>query len=386
MTEEAAQQYLVFGQPFVDEETIADVGRTLRSRWIGAGPMVARFEREICEVVGSRYAVAVASCTVGLEVALRVAGVGPGDEVVTSTLTFVATVNAILHAGAVPVLADVDPFTRVLDPAAVEKAITPRTRAVMPVHLAGLVSGADELAEIAACHGLRVVHDAAHALGASVRGRGFGSLGDLAVFSFGAPKNVTTGEGGMITTDDPDMAAAAVTFCRQGLASGAWARLERGNLGIDLAVSDGQNYRMTDIAATIGLGGLRRLDADRRRREEIWARYDAAFADLPLELPAPAPQGTVHARQLYSPLVDVERVGRDREWLRARLHERGVGTGVHYVPVHRHPYHRQLLGVSPDDFPNADDIGARTFSLPASAHLSDADVERVVSAVQDVLG
>ena len=385
MTEEAAEPYLVFGQPFIDEETIADVGRTLRSRWIGAGPMVARFEREICEVVGARHAVAVASCTVGLEVALRVAGVGPGDEVVTSTLTFVATVNAILHAGAVPVLADVDPFTRVLDPAAVEKAITPRTRAVVPVHLAGLVAGVDEIAEIAACHDLRVVHDAAHALGAGADGGGIGSLGDLAVFSFGPPKNVTTGEGGMITTDDPELAAAAVTFCRQGLASGAWARLERGNLGTDLAVSDGQNYRMTDIAATIGLGGLRRLDADRRRREEIWGRYDEAFADLPLELP-PAPPGTVHARQLYSPLVDVDQVGHDREWVRARLHERGVGTGVHYAPVHRHPYHRRLLGVSADDFPNADDIGARTFSLPASAHLSDADVERVVSAVRDVLG
>jgi dTDP-4-amino-4,6-dideoxygalactose transaminase len=375
---------VIFGRPAFDEETIQDVAATLRSGWVGAGPRVEQFEDEFCRLVGSRFAVAVTSCTVGIEVALRACGLQPGEEVITSAVTFVATANAILHAGGVPVLVDVNPTTRNMDPIAVEKAITPRTRVIMPVHLAGLPCDIEELQSIARSHGLLLVDDAAHAVGAAVGGRPIGSLSDMTVFSFGPPKNVSTGEGGMVTTQSEQLAATARTFCRQGQPAGAWARLAGGNLGTELAVTAGHNYRMTDIAATLGLGGLRRFEADTRRRAEIWSRYEEAFAGLPLLTPPPAPPGTTHARQLYSPLVDVERLGQSREWVRARLHEHGIGSGVHYVPVHQHPYFADLLDLAPGDLPAAEHVGERTFSLPLSAHLDDDDVEAVVAAVVDV--
>ena len=374
-----------FGKPVIDEATIDAVAETLRSGWIGAGPQVERFEVAIADLAGSRFAVAVTSATAGLEVALRVAGIGPGDEVITSAFTFVATANAIIHTGATPVLVDVEPGTRNINPTAVDKAISGRTRAVMPVHFAGLPCDMEAISSIADRHGLVVIDDAAHALGASVNGKPVGVTSALAVFSFGPSKNVTTIQGGAITTDEEEWAAAAATFCDQGLASSAWSRAGRGNLGGGGgAALPGHNYRMTDVAATIGLAGVKRFSTDHRRREAIWQRYDESFADLPLEVPAAPPAGTVHGRQYYSPLVDRDARDLDRDSVRQRLNDLGVGTGVHYLPVHHHPFYRNRLGVGPGDLPHSDDLWARTFTLPLSAHLTDEDVDHVIAAVRSV--
>lgn len=374
-------EYLVFGQPAFDEETVAEVVDVLRSRWVGTGPRVARFQREFAQSVGAENAVALNSCTAALQLSLTAAGLGPGDEVITTPLTFVATLNAIHHAGATPVLIDVDRTTQNIDPDRLASALTPRTRAVMPVHMAGRPCDLASIGAFAIEHGLVVVEDAAHAIGASYHGRPIGSISDLTCFSFYATKNITTAEGGMVTCAREDWAELIETYGLHGLTKGAWERYSSSSAQHYAAVVAGFKHNMTDLQAAIGLHQLPNLDAWRQRREDIWVAYDEAFADLPLELPAPAEPDTVHARHLYTVLVHPEDTGFDRDELRDRLHARRIGTGIHFLPAHLHPYWAERLGVDVGAFGNAELIGARTMSLPMSPHLSDEDVADVIDAV-----
>jgi dTDP-4-amino-4,6-dideoxygalactose transaminase len=380
-------RFLVFGAPLIGEAEIDEVVASMRAAWIGTGPKVARFEERMGEYLGAGHTVAVNSCTAALHLSMLAAGIEPGDEVITTAMTFVATANAILHAGATPVLVDVDRRTGLIDPDAIRAAVTSRTRAIVPVHMYGRPCDMDAIQAIAAEHDLRVIEDAAHALEARYRGRKIGTIGDLTAFSFYVTKNMTTGEGGMIATADPELAARTKTLALHGITADAWKRFSDEGYRHYQCVAPGFKYNMMDLQAAIGLHQLPRLEAWLARRAEIWERYDVAFADLPVETPAPPADepGTTHARHLYTLLVDRDTAGIGRDTLMQRLHDRGVGTGVHYVGVHLHPYYRDTFGYAPDDFPNATHISERTLSIPLSPGLTDGDVDRVIEAVRDAL-
>ncbi len=363
---------LVFGSPMIDEAEIAEVVATLRSGWIGTGPRVAQFEARFREYVGAQHAVALNSCTAALHLSLVVSGVGPGDEVITTPMTFCATANAILHTGARPVFVDVDRATGNIDPDLVEAAVTPNTRAILPVHYAGRPCRMDRLEAIARRHGLFLIEDAAHAIEASFHGRQIGTIGDLTCFSFYVTKNLVTAEGGMVTTN------------LHGMSQDAWKRFSDEGYRHYEVLFPGFKYNMTDLQAALGIHQLARLAQGAKRRQEIWARYDQAFGDLPVIRPAPIEAGTVHARHLYTILVKTEELARTRDWVLNELLRLKIGTGVHYTALHLHPYYRQTLGHQPGNFPNAEYIGARTLSLPLSAKLTDQDVEDVVAAVREV--
>jgi dTDP-4-amino-4,6-dideoxygalactose transaminase len=381
----ARTRYLVFGAPQLGEEEIAEVVDSLRGGWLGTGPKVHRFEEMLRAHTGAEHAMALHSCTAALHLAMVASGVGHGDEVITTPLTFAATASSVVHAGAVPVLVDCDRDTQLIDPQRIEDAITPRTRAIIPVHLAGRVCDMDAIGDIARRHGLLVIEDAAHALEAVYRGRKVGSISNLTCFSFYVTKNVTTGEGGAVTTDDPELAARIKTFGLHGLSRDAWKRFADQGYHHYEVEYPGFKYNMMDIQAAIGIHQLPRAAEWLRRREEVWRRYDAAFADLPVGTPAPAPHDQVHARHLYTLMVDEARSGISRDGFMAALHERRIGTGCHYVGLHLHAFYRDTFGYRPADFPNATWISERTVSLPLSPFLTDEDVEDVIAAVREVI-
>ena len=376
--------FLVFGSPLIETEEIDEVVATLRSGWIGTGPRVARFEQQFKRYIGSTEAVAVSSCTAALHLAMLVSNVGPGDEVITTPMTFCATANAIVHTGARPVFVDVEPDTGNIDPALIAKAITLRTRAIVPVHYAGRPCRMDAIEALARHHGCTLIEDAAHAVGAEYHGRKVGTIGHLTCFSFYATKNVTTAEGGMLTTSDAELAARIKMYALHGLSMDAWRRFsDEGYKHYEVRVP-GYKYNMTDLQAALGLHQLARLERNAARRAAIWARYDQAFETMPVVRPAPVESETVHARHLYTLLLKTEQIGKSRDQVLNELIRRNVGTGVHYTPVHLHHYYRERFGFRPGDFPNAEWIGERTLSLPFSGKLSDQDVEDVIAAVQHV--
>ncbi|CAN5763621.1 DegT/DnrJ/EryC1/StrS family aminotransferase [soil metagenome] len=381
----AREKYLVFGAPTIGEEEIAEVTDSLRSAWLGTGPKVAHFEELIRGYTGAAHAVALHSCTAALHLSMLVAGLKEGDEVITTPMTFCATVNSILHAGATPVLVDCDRDTQLIDPARIEAAVTPRTRAVIPVHLAGRICDMDAILDIAARHNLVVIEDAAHALEGVYRGRKVGNISHLTCFSFYVTKNITTGEGGVVTTNDPDFAARIKMYGLHGLSRDAWKRFsDEGYKHYQVSVP-GFKYNMMDLQAAIGVHQFTHVDRWLNRRAEIWRRYAEAYADLPVGLPVPDAADTVHARHLYTLMIDPRDAGVTRDEFMARMHSLGIGTGVHYLAVHLHPYYRDHFGYRPEDFPNATWISERTVSLPLSPGLSDHDVQDVIDAVRYVL-
>lgn len=376
---------IVFGQPVLDERAIAEVVDTLRSGWVGAGPKTAEFERRLGDYLQAPLSKATSSCTASLHLALVLSGIGPGHEVITTPLTFASTANVIIHTGARPVFADVDRRTMNLDPDRVEQAITPRTRALLLVHLAGRPCDLDAFHELARQHGLVVIEDAAHALGAFYRGSPIGGLSDFAAFSFYPTKNLTTGEGGLLTGTDPTWAERVETLIMQGLSAGAWRRYNEATPRHYEVVVPGYKYNMTDIQASLGLHQVDLIDARREARARVWQLYDEALAGLPMILPPPPADGTVHARHLYTPLLDLDVLGTSRDHIRAELQAEGVTSGIHFVPLHRHHYYRSTFGYAADDFPDSTWIGDRTLSLPLSPHLTTDDAVYVADAVRRVL-
>jgi dTDP-4-amino-4,6-dideoxygalactose transaminase len=379
------EDYLVFGSPQLLDEEIEEVVATLRSGWIGTGPRVHAFEEEFAAYVGSRHAAALSSCTAGLHLAMLVTGIPPGAEVIVPAMTFAATANAVIHAGGVPVFADVDRLTGCLSPIDVERRITERTFAVIPVHFAGRPCPMDDLLSLARERDLRVIEDCAHAIETLYHGTHAGLLGDVGVFSFYVTKNVVTGEGGMAVTRDQDLAARLKVLALHGLSADAWSRFSDTGFKHYEVTEPGFKYNMMDIQAALGLHQLRRVEENLIRRVEIWSRYDEAFAGLPVFLPPPEEEGTRHARHLYTLLIDIDRLGVGRDEVQAALHDQRIGTGIHYRALHLHRYYRERWGLQPDDYPNAAWISDRTISLPLSPKLSDADVDDVIEAVQRVL-
>ncbi|HPA47450.1 MAG TPA: DegT/DnrJ/EryC1/StrS aminotransferase family protein [bacterium] len=379
------EPYLVFGSPRIEEDEIAEVVDSLRSGWISTGPKVARFEEMFRQYIGCRFARATSSCTAGLHLAMVVAGLEPGDEVITTPLTFAATANAILHAGGRPVFVDIDPDTFNIDPDRIPEKITTQTRAIVPVHLTGRPCPMDPILEIAERHNLLVIEDAAHAIEAQYHGRKIGTIGDLTVFSFYVTKNLTTGEGGMITTNRADWSEAIERFALHGLSRGAWKRFSDDGFKHYEVVVPGFKYNMMDLQAALGIRQLGKIEAYHKRREEIWRRYDEAFASAPLDLPLPPEENTVHARHLYVVRLRLNEMKIGRDGVVEQLHQRGIGTGIHYRAVHLHSYYRETFGFKPEDFPHATDYSERAFSLPLSAKLTDRDVEDVIAILREVL-
>jgi len=384
-----ARPFLPFALPDIGEEEIAEVVDTLRSGWVTTGPKARRFEQDFAAFLGAPglEAIAVNSATAGLHLALEALGIGPGDEVITTTHTFTATAEVARYLGADVVLVDVDPATLNLDPALVEAAITPRTKALVPVHYAGLAADMPALLEIARRHGLKVVEDAAHALPASRGGALVGTLAsDATVFSFYANKTITTGEGGMVVVRDPAVAARIRVMRLHGISRDAFDRFTAKTPSWYYEiVAPGFKYNLTDIAAALGIHQLRRAHDFQRRRAAIAARYDEAFAGLPLVRPARPAEGELHAWHLYVlRLADAAPLGRDA--FIERLFALGIGVSVHYIPLHLHPYWRERYGLQAAQFPHSQHAYERMLSLPIYTRMGDADVERVADAVRQALG
>ncbi len=373
--------FLVFGAPLIETAEIEEVVATLQSGWLGTGPKVAQFERDFAAYCGASHAVAVNSCTAALHLSLLAAGLQPGDEVITSPLTFCASVNAIIHAGATPVLADIDPETMNLDPAAVAARITDRTRAILPVHFAGRPCDMDALGALADAHGLKIIEDCAHAIETEYKGRKAGTFGDFGCFSFYVTKNVATGEGGMALARDEADAARLKTLALHGMSKDAWKRFSDEGYRHYLVTECGFKYNMMDIQAALGIHQLARVERNWTRRQEIWGRYQAAFANIPVRLPAaPAPE-TRHAYHLFTILIDEQVAGIGRDAFLEAMTAANIGVGVHYLSVPEHPYYRDRFGWRPEDWPEAMRVGRQTVSLPFSAKLTARDVADVIAAV-----
>ena len=379
------ENFLVFGSPRIEEDEIEEVVSCLRSGWIGTGPRVAEFERRFAAYKGAEHAVAVNSCTAALHLSILAAGIGPGDEVITTPLTFCASVNAIIHAGATPVLADVDPLSMNIDPEKVRAKITPRTKAILPVHFAGRSCDMDALCAVAREHGLAIIEDCAHAIETEYHGRKAGTFGDFGCFSFYVTKNVITGEGGLILARNPEHAARLKVLALHGMSSDAWKRFGDEGYKHYLVTEAGFKYNMMDIQAAIGLRQMDKVEAYWQRRRAVWERYMAELADLPLILPAPVEPDTRHAFHLFSVLVDEAKTGISRDAFLTAMTRQKVGVGVHYLSIPEHPFYQERYGWSPEDYPCARDIGRRTVSLPISAKLTDDDVTDVIDAVRVTL-
>jgi dTDP-4-amino-4,6-dideoxygalactose transaminase len=372
----AVPERLPFTRPSIDEATIAGVAEVLRSGWLASGPKVQEFEAALSAYLGGRPVRVMTSATAALEIALVIANVGPGDEVITTPMSWCSTSNVILRLGARPVFVDVDLDSRNLLLDQVESKIGPRTRAIMPVHFSGLPVDMDRLYDIASRHGLRVIEDAAHAIGSQWAGRRIGSFGDLVSFSFHPNKNMTTGEGGALVVDSPAEVRRIEALRFHGVVKPAVDEIDVPEPGI--------KANLTDIGARIGIGQLARLEEFNARRRELAAHYYARWsASCPLRLPARGDAG--HSWHMFAPLLPLDRAGMTRKQFLRRMDERGIGVGVHYPAIHLMTAYRKL-GWSAGQFPNAERVGRETITLPLFPAMRNADVDRVVDTVDDILG
>jgi dTDP-4-amino-4,6-dideoxygalactose transaminase len=384
--EPVRERFLVFGEPYIGDEEIEEVVATLKSAWLGTGPKVRRLEADFCAYSGAKHAVAVSSCTAGLHLALDVLGVGPGDEVITTPMTFAATGNVILHQRATPVFADIDATTLNIDPAEIESHITPRTKAIIPVHMAGRPCDMDAILGMASDRGIHVIGDCAHAVETRFHHQPVATLGSFSVFSFYANKNMTTAEGGLITTADPAWADDLRVRSLHGLSRDAWKRYSAEGFQPYETLYPGYKYNLTDLQASLGLHQLARIEDNLRIRERHWRAYRSAFQGLPgIILPAEDPDPTNrHARHLFIILLNLEELAIERDQFIAALRAENIGAGVHYSALHLHKYYRDTFGFRRGDYPNAEWVGERTVSLPLTPKLTDEDVCDVIEAVRKI--
>ena len=374
-------KFLVFGSPAIEQAEIEEVVASMRSGWLGTGPKVARFEKDFKKYKGANYAVAVNSCTAALHLSMLAAGIKPGCEVITTAMTFCATVNAIIHAGLTPVLADINAVTMNIDPKQIEAKITNKTRAILPVHFAGRACDMDSIIGITKEYNLKVIEDCAHAIETEHHGKKAGTFGDFGCFSFYVTKNIVTGEGGMVLSRNEEDAARIKMLALHGMSKDAWKRFGDEGYKHYFVVECGYKYNMMDLQAAIGIHQLQRVEKYWKRRQQIWQRYNEAFADLPIGLPAEPETDSRHAYHLYTILVDEEKCGISRDTFLNAMTAQNIGVGVHYLSIPEHPYYQKTFGWRPEDYPNAMHIGRQTISLPISAKLTDQDVEDVIEAV-----
>jgi len=376
--------YITFGSPLIEDDEIKEVVDSMRSGWIGTGPKVEKFENLVKDYLGVKYTVALNSCTAGLHLSLLVHGVTIGDEVITTPLTFCSTVNTIMHCGAIPVFVDIDRQTDNILEGKIEEVITEKTKAIIPVHIAGRPCEMDTITAVAKKHDLIVIEDAAHAIGAEYKGIKIGNISDITCFSFYTTKNIVTGEGGMIATNSKDLADKIKVYALHGMSKDAWKRYSDDGYKHYEIVFPGYKYNMMDLQAAIGMHQIGRIEKYGRRRKEIWDYYDKELADLPVTLPAPIGAGIKHARHLYQILVDKDKTSISRDEFMDSMHKQGIGVGVHFNPVHLHRYYKERFGYKKGDYPNAEYVGERTVSIPLSAKLTDAEIERIVETIRKI--
>lgn len=383
------EEFLPFAKPMVSEQAIADVADSIRKGWMAMGPKTVDFENKFAEYVDCKYAVSVNSATAGLHLAVM-ALINPGDEVITTAMTFASTVNAVIYAGGKPVLVDIAPHTFNIDINEVEKAITPKTKAIIPVHFAGRPCDMEALEALAEKYNLGIIEDAAHALGAEYKGKKVGAgrgKNHIAVFSFHPTKNITTGEGGMICTNDEDAAEIMSMQRQNGMSKGAWNRYQaNGKAHYDI-FKPGLKYQMMDIQAAIGRDQLTHLEEFNNRRREIVARYQKELADVKgLILPPDIEDGNVHSWHIYTPLIDIDTLGFSRDDFMAQMSKRNIGTAYHYQALHLFTCYGEITGLKAGDLPNAEYVSERIVSLPLFPAMTDDDVTDVIEAIKEICG
>lgn len=379
-------KFLIFGAPRFFQEELKEMLETLRSGWWGTGPKVLEFENQFSKYSHAKYCVAVNSATAAIHLGLNALGVGRGDEVITTPLTFVSTANVIIHTGAKPVFVDVDKLTGNIDPQEIVKKITKKTKAIIPVHLHGRPCNMDEIGKIAKKHKLYVLEDAAHATEAWYRDKKIGSISDLTAFSFYVTKNVATGEGGMLTTNNQAWADIARVRRLHGISADAWKRYSAEGYKPYEAVYPGFKYNMMDLQASLGIHQLKRAAANLKIRQRYWRQYNQAFSRLDgVITPAPIEPNTVHAMHLYALNLELEKLTIDRNQFIDLLKQENIGSGVHFSALHLHQYYRKNFGFKHGDFPNAEWIGNRTVSLPFYPHMSQKDLDDVIEAVTKII-
>jgi len=383
----ARQNFLVFGSPQIQQAEIDEVAATLNSGWLGTGPKVAQFERDFAnyKAVSTDQVAAVNSCTAALHVSMIAAKLQPGDEVITTPLTFCATVNAIIHAGLTPKLADIDPLTLNIDPKALKQAISPRTRAIIPVHFAGRPCDMNAIMTVAQQHDLQIIEDCAHAIESEYHGQKTGTFGNFGCFSFYVTKNVVTGEGGMVIAKNEEDCGRVKMLALHGMSKDAWHRFGDSGFKHYQVVECGFKYNMMDLQAAIGIHQLARVASNWQRRQAIWQQYQAELADLPIVLPQEPASNTRHGYHLYTILIDEKQAGISRDQFLDAMTAKKIGVGVHYLSIPEHPFYQQSFGWRPEDFPHAMRIGRQTVSLPLSAKLTETDVAQVIAAVRGIL-
>jgi perosamine synthetase len=395
--------FLPFCLPLIENDEIEEVLETLRSGWITTGPKTKKFEEEFKKYIGSKYSIAVNSCTAALHLALEAIGLKEGDEVITSPMTFASTAEVIRYFNAKPVFVDIDKITMNIDPERIETYLAskinshaPSTKAIIPVHYAGYPCELDSILEISKKYDLRIIEDAAHAFPTSYKRKMVGTLGDITCFSFYATKNITTGEGGMITTENEEYADRMRIMSLHGISKDAWKRYTAEGSWYYEIIAPGYKYNLTDIAAALGLAQLKKADIFWKRRTQIATMYNEGFKDL-IEMDTPlmeengkkgcreSENGTKQSWHLYVIKLNLEHLTIDRNTFIDELKTKGIGTSVHFIPLHIHPYYRNVFGYKPEDFPIAYETYKRIVSLPIYPKMTDTDVERVIDAVIDVI-
>lgn len=377
------EEFLKFGMPKIEQSEIDEVADTLKSGWLSTGPKVSKFEEAFRAYKGAKYALAVNSCTSALHLSLIAIGIKSGDEVIVPTMTFAATANCVIHAGGKPVFVDCEKDTLNMCIHDVEKKITPRTKAIIPVHFAGRACPMDDIRVLAKKHKLKIIEDCAHAIETEYHGEKAGMMGDLGCFSFYATKNLATGEGGMLLTDNEEYAKQAKMMSLHGMTRDAWKRFGTEGFKHYQIEAAGFKYNMMDIQAAIGIHQLSRVEKSWRRREVIWKTYDEALKDFDVFLPAPAEQNTKHAYHLYTACLDIDRLGATRDEFLDHMTKQKMGVGVHYVALHLHPYYQKALGYKRGQFPNAEWISDRTVSLPLSPAMDEKDLKDSLNAMEE---
>jgi len=379
------KDFLIFGSPMIEQPEIDEVVASLKSGWLGTGLKVHKFEEMFRAYKGTEFAMALNSCTAALHLSILAIGLKQQDEVIVPTLTFAATANAVIHAGGVPVFADCRKDTMNIDPEDIERKITPKTKAIIPVHFAGRACNMQAIMDIAKHHHLKVIEDCAHAIETEYHGRKTGTFGDLGCFSFYVTKNIVTGEGGMAITDNEDYVSMLKIKALHGMSKDAWRRFSDSGYKHYQVVYVGYKYNMMDIQAAIGIHQLPRIDKYWQRRQEIWNHYNKAFKNLAVFIPAPVETNTRHAHHLYTLLLDIDNLRITRDQFLDEMTKQNIGVGVHYIALHLHPYYQQTFGYKRGSFPNAEWVSDRTVSIPLSAKLTDKDAQDVVEAVGEII-
>lgn len=379
-------EFLVFGQPLIEQEEINEVLDSLHNAWLGTGPKVNLFEKNFSIYKDMPYVAALYSCTAGLHLSCIALGIKQGDEVITTAMTFSATVNAIINSGAKPIIVDIDPFTYNIDTTKIEQAITSRTKAIIPVHFAGRPCDMNKIMELANRYNLYVIEDCAHAIESELMGKKTGTFGDVGVFSFYATKNLATGEGGMVISRNEEIVKKIKMLALHGLSRDAWKRFSDDGYKHYYVEESGFKYNMMDLQAAIGIHQLEKIEKFSKRRKEIWDIYNSQFKNLPIGLPAKVEPHTRHAYHLYTIRINKDNCGISRDNFLEEMKKLKIGVGVHYLSIPEHPFYQREFKWDPDDYPEARDYGRETVSLPLSPKLTEQDVNDVIEAVTTILG